>query len=65
MFFLRNDGSCEIEACKPESCKGYPFTDNPERIISLINIIESTSVCYVVFEMIEILKKEYGFKRRK
>ena len=65
MCLFRKDGSCELEACKPESCKRYPFTDNLEGIISLINIIESTSVCYVVFEMIEILKKEYGFKRRK
>ncbi|MBC2459861.1 MULTISPECIES: hypothetical protein [Clostridium] len=63
--FFRKDGRCEIKACKPESCKRYRFTDRPESIISLINIIESTSVCYVVFEMIEILKKEYGFKRRK
>ncbi|MFL0166705.1 hypothetical protein ACJDTP_16685 [Clostridium sp. WILCCON 0112] len=54
MCLFRKDGSCELEACKPESCKRYPFTDNLERIISLINIIESTSVCYVVFEMIEI-----------
>ncbi|MZK74632.1 hypothetical protein [Clostridium beijerinckii] len=54
MCLFRKDGSCELEACKPERCKRYPFTDNLERIISLINIIESTSVCHVVFEMIEI-----------
>lgn len=63
--FLKKDGSCEIEACKPEGCKGYPFTDRPERLLNLISIIESASVCPVVFEMIERLKKEYRFKRRK
>lgn len=60
--FLKEDGSCAIEVCKPESCKGYPFTDQPERLFSLISIIESTSVCPVVFEMIERLKMEYRFR---
>jgi hypothetical protein len=63
--FLKEDGRCEIETCKPESCKSYPFTDRPERLFSLFSIIESASVCPVVFEMIERLKNEYGFKRRK
>lgn len=61
--FLKEDGRCEIETCKPQSCIGYPFTDQPERLFSLISIIESASVCPVVFEMIERLKIEYGFKR--
>ncbi|MCE5196950.1 MAG: YkgJ family cysteine cluster protein [Negativicutes bacterium] len=26
--FLKEDGSCEIEACKPDSCRDYPYTDN-------------------------------------
>lgn len=52
-----------IETCKPQSCIDYPFTDQPERLFSLISIIESASVCPVVFEMIERLKIEYGFKR--
>lgn len=63
--FLKEDGSCGIEVCKPESCQGYPFTDRPERLFSLLSIIESASVCPVVFEMLERLKKEYRFKRRR
>lgn len=63
--FLKEDGICEIEECKPKSCQGYPFTDKPERLFSLLSIIESASVCPVVFEMIERLKKEYMFKRRR
>jgi len=57
MFFFRKDGSCEIEEFKPENCKGYPFTDKPES-----NIIELTSVCHAVFEMIEILKRNMDLK---
>lgn len=63
--FLKEDGGCEIESSKPRSCRDYPYTDKPERLFSLLSIIDSTGVCPVVFEMFERLKREYGFKRRK
>lgn len=63
--FLEEDGGCKIEACKPLSCKDYPFTNRPERLFSLLSIIESTSICPVVYEMIERLKQIYRFKRRR
>lgn len=63
--FLKEDGSCEIEACKPNSCRDYPYTDKPERLFHLLSITESTGICPVVFEMFERLKDEYKFKRRK
>jgi len=61
--FLCADNSCEIEACKPECCKEYPHTNKPERLWSLIGIVESAAVCPVVFEMLERLKAQYGFIR--
>ena len=63
--FLMEDGSCTIEHCKPLSCKDYPFTNRPERLWSLLGILTSASICPVVFEMLERLKKEYGFSKRK
>ena len=63
--FLTEDGGCKIETCKPESCRDYPFTDKPERLFSLLSILDSASICPVVFEMLERLKKAYGFRRRK
>lgn len=62
--FLKEDGGCQIEACKPSSCRDYPYTNRPERLFSLLGIIESAGICPVVFEMIERLKKEYRFKRK-
>lgn len=62
--FLKEDGGCEIEACKPVSCREYPFTNRPDRLFSLLNILTSASICPVVFEMLESLKKEYGFRKR-
>lgn len=63
--FLKEDGSCEIETCKPNSCRDYPYTDKPERLFHLLSITESTGICPVVFEIFERLKDEYKFKRRK
>ncbi len=35
--FLSSDGRCEINACKPEECRAFPYTDRPERLWSLYN----------------------------
>ena len=62
--FLTENGACEIEKCKPEGCIEYPFTNKPERLFSLLNIVDFANVCPVVFEMLQRLKKIYGFKTR-
>ncbi len=36
--FLGEDGKCKLGECRPESCKKYPYTDQPERLHSLIKI---------------------------
>ena len=61
--FLTADGSCKLGECKPESCKKYPYTNQPERLWSLYSVLEAVSVCPVAFEIYERLKKEYGFKK--
>ena len=61
--FLIEDGSCKLEDCKPESCKKYPYTNQPERLWSLYSVLDAVSVCPVAFEIYERLKKEYGFKK--
>jgi Fe-S-cluster containining protein len=62
--FLREDGRCRINAQKPSACRGYPFTDHPDRIASLMGILEFSEVCPVVFEILERLKKIYHFRTR-
>lgn len=61
--FLQADGSCKLGDCKPENCKKYPYTDQPERMHSLYSVLEAVSVCPVAFEIFERLKVEYGFKK--
>lgn len=61
--FLKQDGTCELGEYRPENCKKYPYTDQPERLWSLYSVLDAVSVCPVAFEIYERLKKEYGFKQ--
>lgn len=60
--FLQEDGNCKLGDCKPDSCKKYPYTDQPERLSSLLSVLDVIEVCPVAFEIFERLKKEYRFK---
>ena len=62
--FLLEDGNCKLGDCKPDSCKKYPYTDQPERLHSLLGMLDVVEICPVAFEIFERLKKEYGFKVR-
>ena len=63
--FLQEDGNCKLGDCKPDSCKKYPYTDQPERLSSLLSILDTIEICPVAFEIFERLKKEYGFRVRR
>jgi Fe-S-cluster containining protein len=59
--FLKENGSCKLGECKPDSCKKYPYTDQPERLQSLYSVLDVVGICPVAFEIYERLKKVYGF----
>lgn len=61
--FLKEDGECALGECRPENCKKYPYTNEPERLYSLYSVLEAVEVCPVAFEIYERLKREYHFKR--
>jgi len=61
--FFGYDGACAIQECKPAECRGFPYTDRPDRWSSLYSILEFAEHCPVVFEMLEQLKDIYRFRR--
>ena len=63
--FLDMDGRCRIQECKPEECKGFPYTDRPDRLASLYSVLSAAEVCPVVFEILERLKELYHFGKRR
>ena len=60
--FLEKDGNCKLGEYKPENCRKYPYTDQPERLHSLYSVVETVEVCPIAFEIYERLKIEYGFR---
>ena len=67
--FLEKDGRCRLGEARPDSCKGFPFTDRTKRLYSLYSFLSAVSVCPVAYEICERLKQLYGFgsyrKRRR
>lgn len=63
--FLDRDGKCQLEDCRPKECRGFPYTDKPDRLESLYSILSAAEVCPVVFEILERLKNLYHFRRRR
>ncbi|MCL2336702.1 MAG: YkgJ family cysteine cluster protein [Firmicutes bacterium] len=61
--FLKENGACAIQECKPAECKDFPHTDKPDRLGSLLGVVSFAEVCPVVFEILERLKKIYRNNR--
>ena len=61
-IFLCDDGKCSIQDVKPAECKGFPFTDRPDRLGSMFSIIDFAEECPVVFEILKRLKEIYDFE---
>lgn len=59
--FLQEDGNCRLGDCRPENCKKYPYTNQPERLASLLSVLSAVEVCPVAYEIFERLKEVYGF----
>ena len=62
--FLQGDGSCKLGDCKPDSCKKYPYTDQPERLFSLLGMLDTITSCPVACEMCGGREEEDGFGKR-
>lgn len=54
-----NGNECILQDHKPESCKLFPYTNQPDRMGSLMNTMEIAQVCPIAYEIIERLKQEY------
>ena len=50
---------CSIYEYRPKNCREYPFTDKKDISERLINLVHNCSVCPVLFEIFERLKKHY------
>lgn len=60
--FFQEDGNCVLGEYKPDSCKKYPYTNQPERMQSLFGLLNIIAVCPVAYEIWERLKDMYHFR---
>ncbi len=60
--FLDKDNQCILGDCRPEECKGYPYTDRPERLFSLYGMLDAAFYCPVVYEILNHLMTIYNFR---
>jgi Fe-S-cluster containining protein len=61
--FLK-DNRCSVYEDRPADCRGYPYLYEPEFPFRTIAMIARTFTCPIVYEVIEELKRSWGFARR-
>jgi hypothetical protein len=61
--FLK-DNLCSVYEDRPGDCSGYPYLDKPEFISGTMGMLERTSTCPIVYEVVESLKESTAFRRR-
>ena len=59
--FLTETGECGLGECCPDSCKKFPYTDQPDRLYSLYSVLDAVSICPAAYEILEALKELYDF----
>lgn len=60
--FLK-ENRCSVYEDRPADCRGYPYLYESDFASRTIGMIERTSTCPIVFEVMEDLKKSLGFRR--
>lgn len=56
------DSKCTVYAERPGTCREFPYLDKPGFTQRLFSIISHCSICPIVFNVVEALKKNSGFK---
>lgn len=59
--FLK-DNQCTVYECRPADCRSFPHLHKREFTTRLINVLQSYSICPIVFNVYEQLKNEMRFR---
>jgi uncharacterized protein len=59
--FLENN-KCTMYDLRPNDCKSYPHIQKKDFSSRLLGVIDSYSICPIVFNVFEDLKKTFNFK---
>ena len=59
---LLKDNRCSVYEDRPDSCRRYPYLHEPDFVFRMLGMVERTSTCPIVFEVLERLKDSTGFQ---
>jgi uncharacterized protein len=59
-----NGKSCAIYDNRPKECREYPFTHRRGFVFRTLGMITNYAICPIVFNLLENLKSELGFRRK-
>jgi Fe-S-cluster containining protein len=59
--FLK-DLKCSVYDCRPNDCRSYPHLHKKDFISRLFGVIDSYSICPIVFNVFEELKSRLHFR---
>jgi Fe-S-cluster containining protein len=58
------ENRCSIYEDRPSDCRGYPYLDKPDFVSRTLGMLERTSTCPIVYEVMEELKGSLKFSHR-
>jgi Fe-S-cluster containining protein len=56
---LSDDGKCTVYDVRPETCRGYPYTDKEGFVFHAISRANSALVCPAAFAIVEGMKERF------
>jgi Fe-S-cluster containining protein len=60
-----SDNRCSVYEDRPADCRGYPYLYEPEFVSRTMGMIERTSTCPIVYEVMEELKESLRFAKQR
>ncbi|UCH94116.1 MAG: YkgJ family cysteine cluster protein [Candidatus Aminicenantes bacterium] len=52
------DNRCKVYRFRPGNCRSFPYLHKKDFVFKIINVIDNCSICPIVFNVYERLKKE-------
>jgi uncharacterized protein len=57
---LGDDGKCTVYDVRPETCRGYPYTDKKDFVFHTISRANAARVCPAAFAIVEAMMERFG-----
>ena len=62
---LLKDNRCTVYDDRPADCRRYPYLHEASFVTRTVAVIQLTSTCPIVYEVVEELKRSTGFSRQR